>query len=68
MTRSHKVNDRDHVGLANGTAAATEHLPRYFAKSGHVDVDPKNIKKKGSGKGNWSVYRFGGITRWRFHS
>ena len=53
MTRSHKLNDRDHVGLADGTAAAEEHLPRYFAKSGHVDVDPKKVKKEGGGKGNW---------------
>jgi len=53
MTRSQKFNDRDHVGLANGTAGAEEHLPRYFAKSGHVDNDPKSTKKNGSGKGNW---------------
>ncbi|KAL8816586.1 MAG: hypothetical protein Q9191_008304, partial [Dirinaria sp. TL-2023a] len=46
-------NDRDHVGLADGTAAAEEHLPRYFAKSGHVDSDPKKVKKEGSGKSNW---------------
>ena len=55
MTRSHKQNDRDHVGLADGTAAPEEHLPRYFAKSGHVDADPKKVKKEGGGKGNWSV-------------
>lgn len=48
-------NDRDHAGLANGTAAASEHLPRYFAKSGHVDEDPKKMKKNGGGKGGWSV-------------
>jgi len=53
MTRSHKQNDRDHVGLADGTAAPEEHLPRYFAKSGHVDMDPKKVKKEGGGKGNW---------------
>ena len=53
MTRSHKQNDRDHVGLADGTAAAEEHLPRYFAKSGHIDSDPKKVKKEGGGKGNW---------------
>merc|ERR1711939_1284298 len=28
MTRTHKGNDRDHVGLANGTAVPEEHLPR----------------------------------------
>ncbi|KAI9811483.1 MAG: hypothetical protein M1827_005466 [Pycnora praestabilis] len=53
MTRSHKINDRDHVGLADGSAAPEEHLPRYFAKTGHVDADPKKTKKDGGGKGNW---------------
>jgi hypothetical protein len=53
MTRSHKFNDRDHAGLADGTAAPTEHLPRYFAKHGHEGVDPKKTKKNGGGKGNW---------------
>ena len=53
MTRSHKVNDRDHVGLANGTAAPEEHLPRYFAKSGFAANDPNRTKKSGSGRGNW---------------
>jgi len=53
MTRSHKLNDRDHAGIADGTAAPEEHLPRYFAKSGHVDADPKKTKKDGGGKGNW---------------
>ncbi|KAI5196471.1 hypothetical protein E4T39_07782 [Aureobasidium subglaciale] len=54
MTRSHKVNDRDHVGLANGTASPQEHLPRYFAKSGfNANNDPNRIKKSGNGKGNW---------------
>lgn len=32
-----------------------QHLPRYFAKSGHVDSDPKKIKKNGAGKGGWLV-------------
>jgi len=45
----------DHAGLADGTAAASEHLPRYFAKSGHVDADPKKTKKNGAGKGGWLV-------------
>ncbi|KAH0565312.1 hypothetical protein GP486_001294 [Trichoglossum hirsutum] len=53
MTRSHKLNDRDHAGLADGTAAQEEHLPRYFAKHGPVDADPKKTKKDGAGKGNW---------------
>ena len=53
VTRSHKQNDRDHVGLADGTAEDIQHLPRYFAKNGHVDADPKKVKKEGGGKGNW---------------
>lgn len=53
VTRSHKANDRDHKGLADGTALPVEHLPRYFAKSGYADADPKKIKKDGAGKGNW---------------
>lgn len=53
MTRSHKFNDKDHAGLADGTAAPEEHLPRYFAKSGHVGEDPKKTKKNGGGKANW---------------
>jgi hypothetical protein len=53
VTRSNKFNDRDHAGLADGSAAPEEHLPRYFAKSGHVDADPKKVKKEGGGKGNW---------------
>lgn len=53
VTRSYKQNDRDHAGLADGTAADEQHLPRYFAKSGHMDVDPKKVKKEGGGKGNW---------------
>ncbi len=57
MTRSHKANDRDHKGLADGTAAPTEHLPRFFAKHGYADADPKKIKKDGGGKGNWYVPR-----------
>jgi len=55
MGKTNKFNDRDHAGLADGTAAATEHLPRYFAKAGHVDADPKKTKKNGAGKGGWGV-------------
>jgi hypothetical protein len=51
--KTHKMNDRDHAGLADGTASPTEHLPRYFAKAGHVDTDPKKTKKNGAGKGGW---------------
>jgi len=53
MTRTNKTNDRNHSGLADGTATADDHLPRYFAKSGHIDADPKGVKKQGGGKGNW---------------
>lgn len=53
MTRTNKGNDRNHTGLADGTAGPEDHLPRYFAKSGHVDMDPKKIKKEGSGGRNW---------------
>ena len=53
VTRTNKGNDRNHSGLADGTASPEDHLPRYFAKSGHVDVDPKSVKKHGGGKGNW---------------
>ncbi|KAH0527744.1 hypothetical protein TsFJ059_002693 [Trichoderma semiorbis] len=53
MTRSHKYNDRDHKGIADGSVSPTENLPRFFAKSGYVDVDPKKVKKDGCGKGNW---------------
>lgn len=55
MTRSHKYNDRDHKGIADGSVSPTENLPRFFAKNGFVDSDPKKIKKDGSGKGNWYV-------------
>jgi hypothetical protein len=55
VTRSHKLNGRDHSGLSDGTAAPLEHIPRYFAKSGPIDADPKKTKKDGGGKGNWLV-------------
>ncbi|KAF2013719.1 hypothetical protein BU24DRAFT_244638 [Aaosphaeria arxii CBS 175.79] len=53
VTRSHKYTDRDHAGLADGTAEAEEHLPRFFAKSGHAGENPSKTKKDGGGKGNW---------------
>jgi hypothetical protein len=55
MTRSNKANDRNHAGLADGSAIPEDRLPRYFAKSGHADADPTSIKKQGGGRGNWSV-------------
>lgn len=56
MTRTTKANDRDHKGLAEGTAHPSEHLPRFFAKSGYADADPKKIKKDGCGRGNWGTF------------
>jgi len=53
MTRSHKYTDRDHAGIADGSAERDSKLPRYFAKAGHADADPTKTKKDGSGKGNW---------------
>ncbi|OJJ03838.1 hypothetical protein ASPVEDRAFT_195669 [Aspergillus versicolor CBS 583.65] len=53
MTRSHKINDRDHSAPQTGIIAPNEALPRYFAKSGPVDADPRKTKKDGGGKGNW---------------
>ncbi|KAB8267019.1 hypothetical protein BDV30DRAFT_231943 [Aspergillus minisclerotigenes] len=53
VTRSHKVNDRDHSVLHDKIAVSQENLPRYFAKSGPVDADPRKTKKDGGGKGNW---------------
>ncbi|KAK0635871.1 hypothetical protein B0T17DRAFT_61051 [Bombardia bombarda] len=52
MTRSHKFNDKDHAGIADGTVSPQEHVPKFFAKSGFADVDPKKTKKNGGGKGN----------------
>jgi len=53
MTRSHKFGDKDHAGLADGTVAPQEHLPKFFAKHGFPDQDPKKTKKNGAGRGNW---------------
>ena len=53
MTRSHKFNDKDHAGIAEGTALPHEPIPKFFAKHGFEGVDPKKTKKNGGGKGNW---------------
>jgi len=53
MTRSHKFNDKDHAGIAEGTVVPEDHLPHYFAKHGFSGTDPKKTKKNGGGKGNW---------------
>jgi hypothetical protein len=55
VTRSHKLTDRNHAGLANGTAAPEDHLPKYFGKAGYAGESPSNTKKQGGGKGNWYV-------------
>jgi hypothetical protein len=55
VTRSHKANDRDHKGIAEGVVLPVDHLPRFFAKSGFADADPKKIKKDGGGRGNWGT-------------
>ena len=53
MTRSHKFGDKNHAGLADGTVLPQEHVPKFFAKNGFADADPKKTKKNGGGKGNW---------------
>ncbi|KAI1091918.1 hypothetical protein F5B19DRAFT_456803 [Rostrohypoxylon terebratum] len=53
VTRSHKYNDKDHAGLAEGTVLPHENVPKFFAKHGFEGVDPKKTKKNGGGKGNW---------------
>jgi len=55
VTRSHKFNDKDHAGLADGTVLPHEHVPKFFAKNGFADADPKKTKKNGGGRGNWYV-------------
>lgn len=52
MTRSHKFNDRVHGALAE-SYGPEDHLPKFFAKNGFADTDPKKTKKNGCGKGNW---------------
>jgi hypothetical protein len=53
VTRSHKTTDRDHAGLANGTAAPEDNLPKYFGKAGYAGESPSKTKKQGGGKSNW---------------
>ncbi|EFY91721.1 STF2-like protein [Metarhizium acridum CQMa 102] len=56
LTRSHKANDRDHKGLAEGTAVILDNLPRYTGKASFSDADPKKVKKNGGGRGNWGNF------------
>jgi len=51
MTRSHKFGDRTYGDDEN--QSPQDILPKFFAKHGHVDADPKKTKKDGGGKGNW---------------
>ncbi|KAI0146950.1 hypothetical protein GGR57DRAFT_478147 [Xylariaceae sp. FL1272] len=55
LTRSHKVGEKDHVGLAEGTVLPHENVPKFFAKNGFEGADPKKTKKNGCGKGNWGA-------------
>lgn len=55
MTRSHKTTDRDHAGLANGTAVPEDNLPKYFGKAGYAGESPSKTKKQGGGKSNWGA-------------
>ncbi|PYI10401.1 hypothetical protein BO78DRAFT_306040 [Aspergillus sclerotiicarbonarius CBS 121057] len=74
VTRSHKINDQDHSGSQEGAALLQENIPRYFAKSGPVDADPRKTKKDGGGKRNWGrsgdeVHDYGyNFTNTRRHS
>jgi hypothetical protein len=55
MTRSHKANDIPH-NHPEAVAAFDEHkIPKYFGKTGFVDMAPNKTKKNGGGKGNWYV-------------
>lgn len=53
MTRSHKFNEKDHAGIADGTAMPHDNMPKFFAQNGFAGVDPKKTKKNGGGRGNW---------------
>ncbi|KAI2624946.1 hypothetical protein GGR54DRAFT_542723 [Hypoxylon sp. NC1633] len=53
VTRSHKFNEKDHAGIADGTAVPRANVPKFFAKNGFDGVDPKKTKKNGGGKANW---------------
>ncbi|KAI5923172.1 hypothetical protein F4810DRAFT_710925 [Camillea tinctor] len=53
LTRSHKYNEKDHAGIAEGTVLPHENVPKFFAKHGFEGVDPKKTKKNGGGRANW---------------
>ncbi|CAK7232702.1 hypothetical protein SBRCBS47491_008361 [Sporothrix bragantina] len=52
MTRSHKFNDRPRGEMAE-SYSPDDNMPKFFAKNGFADTDPKKTKKNGNGKGNW---------------
>jgi len=52
MTRSYKYTDKDH---STDAAEQVVHLPKFFAKTGYADVDPKKVKKSGGGSHNWGA-------------
>ncbi|KAI4597479.1 hypothetical protein KJ359_004180 [Pestalotiopsis sp. 9143b] len=53
LTRSHKYNEKDHAGIAEGTVLPQDNVPKFFAQNGFAGVDPKKTKKNGGGRGNW---------------
>lgn len=56
MTRTHKVTDRDHAGLAAGTTSPDNyHLPRAWGKFDNR-TPRTTAKKSGNGRGNWFVF------------
>lgn len=52
MTRSHKYGERKY-SMDEEIDFQPQNIPKYFAKTGFADVDPKKVKKEGGGKGNW---------------
>ncbi|KAI1850205.1 hypothetical protein JX265_002103 [Neoarthrinium moseri] len=52
-TQVTRYNEKDHAGIAEGTAFPTDNLPKFFAQNGFAGVDPKKTKKNGGGRGNW---------------
>jgi hypothetical protein len=50
VTRTHKATDRDYNADPDSQELSG---PKYFAKHGFADANPKKTKKDGGGKGNW---------------
>jgi len=53
MTRTNKANDIPHNNPDAAIMMTDNQYPKFFAKSGFVDVAPSKTKKDGGGKGNW---------------